>query len=247
MAAGLGRTMTGKPYSGRTRSLSMGSKAAPVLTAWPTSRSTSPSRLRWLRLARRHCLMPSLGSPEQTDHTMRREASIPYLLAGQFHKMAFDAWGDPEAPAVVCVHGLTRNGRDFDALARALSDRFHGHLPRPAWTRKLGQAARPDALPGAALRHRPRPPSRLDRQGGRLDRHIPRRHLRHGDRRDAGSADKPSGAERCRAVHPGRFVEAHPRLHGGVRRLADDGALPRSELGRAASASGPRAVRSAVR
>nr|WP_294513601.1 alpha/beta hydrolase [uncultured Rhodopila sp.] len=60
---------------------------------------------------------------------MRREASIPYLLAGQFYKMAFDAWGDPEAPAVVCVHGLTRNGRDFDALARALSDRFHVICP----------------------------------------------------------------------------------------------------------------------
>ena len=60
---------------------------------------------------------------------MRREASIPYLLAGRFHKMAFDAWGDPEAPAVVCVHGLTRNGRDFDALAAALSDRFHVICP----------------------------------------------------------------------------------------------------------------------
>jgi pimeloyl-ACP methyl ester carboxylesterase len=60
---------------------------------------------------------------------MRREASIPYLLAGQFHKMAFDEWGDPEAPAVVCVHGLTRNSRDFDALARALSGQFHVICP----------------------------------------------------------------------------------------------------------------------
>jgi pimeloyl-ACP methyl ester carboxylesterase len=30
-------------------------------------------------------------------------------------------WGPPEGSAVVCVHGLTRNGRDFDALARALA------------------------------------------------------------------------------------------------------------------------------
>jgi pimeloyl-ACP methyl ester carboxylesterase len=60
---------------------------------------------------------------------MRREASIRYLLAGQFHKMAFDEWGDPEAPAVICVHGLTRNSRDFDALAEALSDHFHVICP----------------------------------------------------------------------------------------------------------------------
>jgi len=55
--------------------------------------------------------------------------SIPYLLAGQFHRMAFDDWGDPDAPAVVCVHGLTRNGRDFDALAAALSDEFRVICP----------------------------------------------------------------------------------------------------------------------
>lgn len=35
--------------------------------------------------------------------------------------MAFWQWGDPRAGhAVVCVHGLSRQGRDFDTLARAL-------------------------------------------------------------------------------------------------------------------------------
>ena len=35
--------------------------------------------------------------------------------------LAYADWGDPGAPrTVVCVHGLTRNGRDFDALAAAL-------------------------------------------------------------------------------------------------------------------------------
>lgn len=38
--------------------------------------------------------------------------------------MAFDEWGEATAPVVVCVHGLTRNGRDFDALAASLADRF---------------------------------------------------------------------------------------------------------------------------
>jgi pimeloyl-ACP methyl ester carboxylesterase len=53
-----------------------------------------------------------------------RAGSIPYLLAGRFHRLAFEEWGDAGAPPIVCVHGLTRTGRDFDALARALS---------PAW------------------------------------------------------------------------------------------------------------------
>lgn len=38
--------------------------------------------------------------------------------------MAYWSWGDPlAANVVVCVHGLTRQGRDFDRLARALVER----------------------------------------------------------------------------------------------------------------------------
>ena len=54
-----------------------------------------------------------------------REREILYLLAGRFHRLAFTAWGDPHAQPVVCVHGLTRNGRDFDVLAAALEDEFY--------------------------------------------------------------------------------------------------------------------------
>jgi pimeloyl-ACP methyl ester carboxylesterase len=40
---------------------------------------------------------------------------------GGFHRVAYTEWGRPSAqPPVICVHGLTRNGRDFDYLARAL-------------------------------------------------------------------------------------------------------------------------------
>jgi pimeloyl-ACP methyl ester carboxylesterase len=39
----------------------------------------------------------------------------------RFHRVAYTEWGNPSLrPAVICVHGLTRNGRDFDYLARAL-------------------------------------------------------------------------------------------------------------------------------
>ncbi len=50
---------------------------------------------------------------------------IPYLLAGRFYRLALTCWGDPSHPPVVCVHGLSRLSRDFDALAEALADRFY--------------------------------------------------------------------------------------------------------------------------
>ncbi len=53
-----------------------------------------------------------------------RPGSIPYLLAGKFHRLAFEEWGNADAQAVVCVHGLTRNNRDFDALAAVLSESY---------------------------------------------------------------------------------------------------------------------------
>jgi len=37
----------------------------------------------------------------------------------------FTEWGDPQKQAVVCWHGLTRNGRDFDILARHLSQNYY--------------------------------------------------------------------------------------------------------------------------
>ncbi len=45
------------------------------------------------------------------------------------HRMAWWQWGDPTAGhVVVCVHGLSRQGRDFDVLAQALVARGGGAL-----------------------------------------------------------------------------------------------------------------------
>lgn len=47
-----------------------------------------------------------------------------------FHRMAYTDWGAPAAERVLfCVHGLTRNGRDFDYLAAALEDRYRTLCP----------------------------------------------------------------------------------------------------------------------
>jgi pimeloyl-ACP methyl ester carboxylesterase len=41
------------------------------------------------------------------------------------HRIAYREWGDPRnRDVLVCVHGLTRSGRDFDELARALCAQF---------------------------------------------------------------------------------------------------------------------------
>lgn len=46
---------------------------------------------------------------------------VQCLDAQGLHRMAYWEWGDPANDRVlVCVHGLSRQGRDFDVLARAL-------------------------------------------------------------------------------------------------------------------------------
>jgi pimeloyl-ACP methyl ester carboxylesterase len=51
------------------------------------------------------------------------EKSFLSLGSHGFHRVAYTEWGDPACErVVVCVHGLTRNGRDFDFVAEALAD-----------------------------------------------------------------------------------------------------------------------------
>ncbi len=51
-----------------------------------------------------------------------RQKYLPALGLHGFHRLAYTEWGDPDNPRVLlCVHGLTRNGRDFDDLAGALA------------------------------------------------------------------------------------------------------------------------------
>ena len=55
---------------------------------------------------------------------------VQCLGARGLHRVAYWEWGDPANDRVlVCVHGLTRQGRDFDTLARALSDRYRVVCP----------------------------------------------------------------------------------------------------------------------
>ena len=54
--------------------------------------------------------------------TTMRQHHVKCLSPAGFHHMAYVEWGDPKNPRVlICVHGLTRCGRDFDFLAQALA------------------------------------------------------------------------------------------------------------------------------
>jgi len=59
-----------------------------------------------------------------------RLLDVHCLNGTSLHRMAYWEWGDPANHTVlVCLHGLTRQGRDFDTLARAVLDRYRVVCP----------------------------------------------------------------------------------------------------------------------
>jgi pimeloyl-ACP methyl ester carboxylesterase len=61
--------------------------------------------------------LPTAGWP-QPD----RESSFLGLSRKGFHRVAYVEWGDPNADrTAICVHGLSRQGRDFDRVAATLA------------------------------------------------------------------------------------------------------------------------------
>ena len=65
-----------------------------------------------------------------TPSTDMRLRSVRCVHPGGLHRMAYTEWGERDNPRVViCVHGLTRNGRDFDRLAKALAPAFRVVCP----------------------------------------------------------------------------------------------------------------------
>jgi pimeloyl-ACP methyl ester carboxylesterase len=59
-----------------------------------------------------------------------RQNHVQCLSPSGLHRLAYTEWGDPGNPRVlVCVHGLTRSGRDFDRLAAALCGTYRVVCP----------------------------------------------------------------------------------------------------------------------
>ena len=56
--------------------------------------------------------------------------SVQCLSLAGLHRMSYKEWGDESNPNVlVCVHGVTRVGDDFDAMARALANDYRVICP----------------------------------------------------------------------------------------------------------------------
>jgi pimeloyl-ACP methyl ester carboxylesterase len=56
--------------------------------------------------------------------------SVQCLSLAGLHRMSYKEWGDAANPNVlVCVHGVTRVGDDFDAMARALANDYRVICP----------------------------------------------------------------------------------------------------------------------
>ncbi|MBL8521954.1 MAG: alpha/beta hydrolase [Betaproteobacteria bacterium] len=59
-----------------------------------------------------------------------RHHHVRGLSTAGFHRIHYTEWGDPKNPRVlVCAHGLTRCGRDFDTLAQAMADHYRVVCP----------------------------------------------------------------------------------------------------------------------
>ena len=63
--------------------------------------------------------------------TQPRLSFVNCLDTTGLHRMAYWEWAGPsaDAPVLVCVHGLSRQGRDFDVLAREMSARYRVICP----------------------------------------------------------------------------------------------------------------------
>lgn len=104
----------------------------------------------------------SVGGPqrpsylESTVHFTRRQ--VLGLSPGGFHRISYVDWGDLRSThVVICVHGLTRNARDFDVLAQALAGRCRVICPdvvgrgQSGWLQRKEDYAYPQYLADMAV------------------------------------------------------------------------------------------------
>ncbi|WP_179403597.1 alpha/beta fold hydrolase [Burkholderia guangdongensis] len=69
-------------------------------------------------------------SETSSNSPLPRQRRVQCASPVGLHRIAYTEWGDAANPRVlVCVHGLTRSGRDFDRLAAALSDAYRVVCP----------------------------------------------------------------------------------------------------------------------
>lgn len=73
-----------------------------------------------------------------------RQKNVQCISPSGLHRMAYTEWGDPaNTHVLLCVHGLTRSGRDFDMLARALARHYRVVCPDVVGRGKSGRLVDP--------------------------------------------------------------------------------------------------------
>ena len=146
--------------------------------------------------------MASLESRFQAQGE-HRHGSLRGLSRSGFHEVAYTEWGDPASSRVViCLHGLSRQGRDFDPLASVLAaDGYRVLCPdlvgrgRSGWLRDPEEYALPQYCMDMAVLI-----ARTRRGAGGLDRHLARRSGRDGARRPTGLAHPAADRQRYRTL-----------------------------------------------
>ncbi len=71
-----------------------------------------------------------MTEPDQASSQQPRLRQVQCADTRGLHRMAYWEWGDPANPRVLlCAHGLSRQGRDFDTLAAAMSGEYRVVCP----------------------------------------------------------------------------------------------------------------------
>jgi len=82
--------------------------------------------------------------PQSGLAVVPRQRRVQCASAAGLHRIAYREWGDAaNRDVLVCVHGLSRCGRDFDNLARALCGRYRVVCPDVAGRGDSGWLADP--------------------------------------------------------------------------------------------------------
>ena len=74
--------------------------------------------------------MTASTSASPAERPVPRQRHVQCASAGGLHRVAYTEWGDPDNPRVLlCVHGLTRSGRDFDRVAAEFAGTYRVVCP----------------------------------------------------------------------------------------------------------------------
>ena len=161
--------------------------------------------------------------PMPLTATAPRRSHFRSLSPHGFHRVVYYEWGDAaNARVVVCVHGVGRNGRDFDVLGEALAPTHRVlAIDMPGRGESDWLADPNDYVFPTYLTTLVALIARSGADARRLGRHVDGRTSRHRRRGATGEPDRASRRQRRRARHRAGRARAHPQLFRHQSRFRD--------------------------